>query len=196
MRRSFDRHPTLTSPSLHKEVEMRKAIFLALIGAAFLSGCGPGQLFGPTFTPTSTPTDTPTLTPTSTSTPTATPTDTPTPTPTPRPVVGPLSVNGIEILLTSAVREYDQCKLKFLTITLVGGGQCLSVHGTVTQASLAKAKTVAFDTWAVKLDGSYKGTYFGDGPTELLWFFILPRNEDRYTISFPGKVEADLDPIM
>jgi alpha-tubulin suppressor-like RCC1 family protein len=64
-------------------------LFLAMILA--VSGCGPGQLFGPavtpmptfTLTPTRTPTPTPTftLTPTSTSTPTPIPTITPTPVP-------------------------------------------------------------------------------------------------------------------
>lgn len=75
------------------------------------SGCGPGQLFGPTITPTSTKTLTPTatLTPTPTSTPTKTPTitptetkrptDTPIPTPTlpvdvPKPVDGKAVVFG------------------------------------------------------------------------------------------------------
>ena len=68
---------------------------ILLITSLLLSGCGPGQLFGPTLTftptdtatPTITPTLTPTLTPTFTSTPTLTPTLTPTRTrtPTPRP---------------------------------------------------------------------------------------------------------------
>ena len=39
-------------------------IFIAL--SFFLTGCGPGQLFGPTITPTPTSTNTPTLIPTST----------------------------------------------------------------------------------------------------------------------------------
>jgi hypothetical protein len=51
------------------------AIFL-LILSSFISGCGSGQLFGPTPTPTFTPTLTSTPTPTSTSTPTVTPTPT------------------------------------------------------------------------------------------------------------------------
>jgi hypothetical protein len=48
-----------------------------------VSGCGPGQLFGPMLTPTPTATSTPTATPmpTATSTPTATPMPTLTPTP-------------------------------------------------------------------------------------------------------------------
>ena len=64
-------------------------VFLSLLA----SGCGPGQLFGPTVTstPTLTPanTSTPSLTPTltSTSTPSSTPTEAPTPTETPAPVL-------------------------------------------------------------------------------------------------------------
>jgi len=50
--------------------------FLAM--SMLISGCGPGQLFGPTVTPTPTPTSTPTRTPTPK--PTATPTSTPKPT--------------------------------------------------------------------------------------------------------------------
>jgi hypothetical protein len=52
-----------------------RAIAIYLLGLSLLiSGCGPGQLFGPTVTPTSTPTPTPTPTQTPTPTPTATPT--------------------------------------------------------------------------------------------------------------------------
>jgi hypothetical protein len=55
------------------------AVFLVLGLNLIISGCGPGQLFGPTITPipTSTPTPTITLTPTKTPTPTETPTPTP-----------------------------------------------------------------------------------------------------------------------
>jgi hypothetical protein len=54
------------------------AIFV-LIFSLFLSGCGSGQLFGPTITPSSTMTNTPPPTPTLTSTNTSTPTATPFP---------------------------------------------------------------------------------------------------------------------
>lgn len=59
------------------------ALFLTL--ASLLSGCGPGQLFGPTLTPTPTITSTPTTTPTPTATATFTPLPTATPTATPLP---------------------------------------------------------------------------------------------------------------
>ena len=55
---------------------------LVLLVTLAVSGCGPGQLLGPTITPSPTTTLTPTLTPTPTSTPTLTPTATPTNTPT------------------------------------------------------------------------------------------------------------------
>lgn len=60
-------------------------VSLVLLAALALSGCGPGQLLGPTVTPTPTLTltPTPTLTPTATATATATPTLTPTATATP-----------------------------------------------------------------------------------------------------------------
>jgi hypothetical protein len=73
-----------TSESKVKELITVCSLTLSLM----ISGCGPGQLFGPTLTPTSTPTFTPTLTPTATVTPT--PTLTPTATQTPRPTKTPI----------------------------------------------------------------------------------------------------------
>lgn len=58
-----------------------------LVLSLLISGCGPGQMFGPTLTPTSTATATPTRTPTPT--PTFTPTQTPTVTPTRTPSLTP-----------------------------------------------------------------------------------------------------------
>ncbi len=52
---------------------------LGALCSSILSGCGPGQLFGPTITPSFTPTPTTTFTPTTTPTPTLTPTLTPVP---------------------------------------------------------------------------------------------------------------------
>jgi hypothetical protein len=59
--------------------KQRIALLLVLITSLVISGCGPGQLFGPTITPTPTQT----LSPTSTQTPTQTMTPTPTQTMTP-----------------------------------------------------------------------------------------------------------------
>lgn len=64
-------------------------VIFVLTMSLVISGCGPGQLFGPvitptltkTLTPTATLTSTATLTPTATSTPTKIPTETPTSTP-------------------------------------------------------------------------------------------------------------------
>lgn len=59
-----------------------KTIAACLITVGLLtSGCGPGQLLGPTITPSPTPTSTPTSTPTRTPTPVPTATLTPTPVP-------------------------------------------------------------------------------------------------------------------
>ena len=69
----------------------QQTIAICFLTASFLiSGCGPGQVLGPTLTPTSTPTVTPTNTPTHTPAPTNTPKPTATftpipPTPTPIP---------------------------------------------------------------------------------------------------------------
>jgi hypothetical protein len=52
------------------KTKLQVSIILLLISNSFLSGCGPGQLFGPTLTPTPTNTSTPTRTPTPTLTPT------------------------------------------------------------------------------------------------------------------------------
>jgi hypothetical protein len=75
-----------------------------LVGMEAVSGCGPGQLFGPTMTPTSTNTPIPTSTSTPSPTFTPTPTFTPslTPTPTIIPEVGkPVSNDNWEITLIS-----------------------------------------------------------------------------------------------
>ncbi len=61
----------------------RAFVIFVLLFSLVLSGCGPGQVFGPTITPTPTITYTPTQTPTSTPTPTPTATSTQTATPTP-----------------------------------------------------------------------------------------------------------------
>jgi hypothetical protein len=75
------------------------AAVVVLITSLVMSGCGPGQLLGPTVTPTPTLTFTPT--PTSTSTPTSTPTLTPTITPTPG-IGVPVISTGWEITIENA----------------------------------------------------------------------------------------------
>ncbi len=69
---------------IHKAIAISAIVFSLL-----LSGCGSGQLFGPTITPSPTITNTPTSTPTPTPTATFTPTATATFTPTPAPVCNP-----------------------------------------------------------------------------------------------------------
>lgn len=175
---------------------MKRAINFALFGIAFLSACGPGQLFGPTLTraPTTTATSIPTAA--STNTPSSTSTSTPTPTPTPRPVVGPMTIGGIEILLTSTTMEYGTCYIRFLTIALGSGGKCLSVSGNVAQGFLEKAATVDFSQWHVQMDHAYEGVYAGSGPVELAWVFILPVPETMFVVNFPGDVNVDVSPIL
>ena len=95
---------------------MRTRLFalfsLVLLITLAVSGCGPGQLLGPTITPSPTATLTPTLTPTPTSTPTLTPTATPTSTPTltPTPTFTPtptLSPTATGIPLPAGWNDYD-----------------------------------------------------------------------------------------
>lgn len=58
----------------------RKFIVSMLLLSLWISGCGPGQMWGPTFTPSPTPTFTPTVTVSPTMTPSRTPTTAATPT--------------------------------------------------------------------------------------------------------------------
>jgi len=76
---------------------IRNCLLSIVTVSLLVSGCGPGQLFGPTLTPTPTTTLTPTLTPTPTLTLTPTLTFTPTITPTPTPVAATLDDNLCEI---------------------------------------------------------------------------------------------------
>jgi len=91
-----------------KKIQQTSTILIFTISLV-ISGCGPGQLFGPTLTPTPTNTLTPTSTPiptstpmpTSTNTPTQTPTITPTNTPEPTatlPIVIPEPASGKAII--------------------------------------------------------------------------------------------------
>src|SRR5260221_123352 len=103
---------------------------LVLVMSLAVSGCGPGQIFGPTqtFTPTNTatptPTDTPTATPTSTPTftPTNTPTDTPTATPTSTPTHTPTDILSQyrDFLKTSAAAINCTCKFSDIAPAKIG----------------------------------------------------------------------------
>jgi hypothetical protein len=83
------------------------AIFVLTLSLV-ISGCGAGQLFGPTITPTLTKTLTPTATLTPTNTPTNTPTKTPTNTPSPTPTL-PIDVpkpqEGMAIVFGQILKE-------------------------------------------------------------------------------------------
>ena len=59
----------------------RNTLYTLILTALLISGCGPGQLFGPTITVTPSPTETVTPSPSPTSTQTPSPTNTPTATP-------------------------------------------------------------------------------------------------------------------
>jgi len=105
-----------------------KAIVISvLVFSLLLSGCGPGQLFGPTTTASPTITNTPT--PTSTPTPTATftPTATVTFTPTPKPVCNPnTTVQGAK---DNALPEY----IDMISVSTMMKGINLTVVFTVRE---------------------------------------------------------------
>lgn len=72
--------------------KQRFVIILVLVMTLIISGCGPGQLLGPTMTPSPTSTPLPTSTPAATATPAATST------PTPVPVETVLLANGFTLI--------------------------------------------------------------------------------------------------
>lgn len=75
----------------------QRTIAICFLAMSLLdTGCGPGQLLGPTLTPTPTPTLMPTPMPTSTNTPT--PTSTPTVTPSPTPTLTPTPGLGVAVV--------------------------------------------------------------------------------------------------
>jgi hypothetical protein len=96
----------------------RIIVVLVLLLSLVVSGCGPGQVFGPTLTPTPTftPTKTNTPTPTKTPTPTNTPTFTPSPTPIPpSEITGKIFVDGINQPYETNVLLVDSDKKAVVT---------------------------------------------------------------------------------
>jgi hypothetical protein len=106
-----------------------------------ITGCGPGQLLGPTLTPTATLTPTPTHTPTATLTPTPTstptPTITPTPTNTPTITLTPLPTNIPELVGLTRCQYVDLPKGTLVEVV----GHLVIPSGTYNRS----AET--FDIW-------------------------------------------------
>jgi hypothetical protein len=101
-----------------EQTSMKKTITLLFLFSLLISGCGPGQIFGPTFTPTPTSTSTPTITPTSTLT--FTPTLTPTKKPTPTQTDTPIPPSGLGIRTSSLVSSFSDM-FKFSDIPDIDG---------------------------------------------------------------------------
>ncbi|HAV78316.1 MAG TPA: hypothetical protein DCX53_13295 [Anaerolineae bacterium] len=109
----------------------KNIIFLShLVLMFFLSGCGPGEFFGPTITPppTNTPTSTPTNTPTQT--PTFTPTNTITPTKTPIPLTNTSEPPGV---ITGRIVDPNNQPLRNITVSLLKNTK--TVAETITNSS-------------------------------------------------------------
>jgi hypothetical protein len=176
------------------------ALFLT-VPFIFLSGCGPGQIFGPTITPkpTETPTSTETSTSTATNTPTFTITCTPTPTNTPTPVViGPIISHDIGIVLTYA--KVDQyCDFGGgLSVYTAPPGICFMLYGYVPDEYSEKATKINFKTWTVILDNIYPLSYLGEGK-HLYWLRAVDSNvvkKEGFFIRVNGGEKIDLRPIM
>jgi hypothetical protein len=177
----------------------RIAIFCLVFLGLALAGCGPGQLFGPTLTPT------PTDTPTPTSTPTATATSTPTATPTPRPGLDtPILIKGIGFLFNSAE----------LTDTYVDGNTTynptspadtfLIVKATIPGEYVDAASSEDIGGWTVRANDSITpsfivtmtGTINSVKQGKVTWVFVVSESEKSFSLTFPGGIEFDLDPIL
>jgi hypothetical protein len=142
------------------------AILLLIIGL-FISGCGPGQMFGPTKTPIPTLTSTPTSTATPTLTPSTTPTITPTATSTPG--VG-VAVAGEKHQVTiTRVHQENKLTSVFRSSTAKDGYTFLVVEteirpGTAGLAS-NQAAIIGEDKAIRAADGAGSGIGSGD-PTD------------------------------
>jgi hypothetical protein len=96
-----------------------KRLSISLLACLLLTGCGPGQWFGPTITPTPTLTFTPspTFTATATSTPsltpTVTPTDTPPPTATSLPTSDEIGGSFETAIVIEASNEFEGISMEY-----------------------------------------------------------------------------------
>ncbi|MBN1438580.1 MAG: hypothetical protein JW929_04145 [Anaerolineales bacterium] len=172
----------------------------------FLSGCGPGQLFGPTFTPTPSDTPTPTSTPTPTLTPTLTQTLTPTITPTPIPgIEAPIMVEGIGILFTDAqLTDYYTLGGNQSYTPTLSSDTFLVVVMNVPEDYMDAAEDVEFSAWDVTVNDEFHFTFLStqtglinsQRQCILTWVYVVPEGEARYILNFPGGIDFDLEPLL
>lgn len=173
---------------------MRKATMILAFSviSLVLSGCGPGQLLGPTFTPTPTLTPTATPTPTATLTPTATPTPTPvppTPTPTPRSLIIEDEAFAPEDCLGSAVIEITEVVGDGLRIRVTEGSLPIRGGGMTIWCSGIE------HMWIGEL--SYEGHTFDSAAGDPLRFLLDARRGYVYVggagmVTLPGGTEVTL----
>lgn len=163
--------------------------FLAV--SLLISGCGPGQVFGPTLTttptvtatPTFAPTFTPTLTQTPTPTSTFTPTVTATPSPTPQPPTPtPKSTTG----LVSGRAFWEKTGNPVAGVQLIfGEGVTTLGEGIITDAQGNFSAEVKPGSFYVSLMWPFAGQ--SDVPCSDLTFTLLGDWTDIYLADILGK---------
>lgn len=163
--------------------------FLAV--SLLISGCGPGQVFGPTLTttptvtatPTFAPTFTPTLTQTPTPTSTFTPTVTATPSPTPQPPTAtPKSTTG----LVSGRAFWEKTGNPVAGVQLIfGEGVTTLGEGIITDAQGNFSAEVKPGSFYVSLMWPFAGQ--SDVPCSDLTFTLLGDWTDIYLADILGK---------
>ena len=140
------------------KMNFNRILFYIFTLSLFLSGCGPGQLFGPTITPspTITNTPTPTLTPTNTSTPTSTPTDTPTSTPTQTATSEPTStLTPVTTGLVYGVLLDIQTEQPLENVEIVLGDVQYDEEGNYDSCSITLVKEGLLNSSLTDIDGAF-----------------------------------------
>jgi hypothetical protein len=177
----------------------------------FISGCGPGQLFGPTITPTFTPTPVPTITITPTLTPTLIPTLTPTPTATPiSGIESPIDINGTLVKIVEVnIGKYMGTRVTNNKNDLGNLGGYEAKEGfrfaqVVIEITQGESEEKVSE-WTVTLQDMqgksndvvqrFWGTW-NARPDNVAWTFIVPENANQLTLVFPGGAFIDLSPLI
>ena len=176
-----------------------------LVVSLVISGCGPGQLLGPTLTPTSTSTLTPTVTPTNTPTATPVPTYTPIPpTATATPIPKPRLTTSVGVLEISSVQRGDRfppgCSLDSLACQQAQAGyQVLVVWLESAEGSdPADISSDLFEAsqgvYVIAADGSQTNSMGGGMIASRLFVaFTPPASATDFQLFWPGNSVVDLE---
>lgn len=151
-----------------------KIVLLLILFNLILSGCGPGQLFGPTLTPTPSPTSTLTPTPTPTLTPTPTNTPLPTATPTPLPSLG-IKDND----LISFAKDFDYTESN-ISIDGLSARKYVSPEGYTILTLVGTTPYV--EKVILEIDTSRENSFIATAT----WIYIL-----EISTNYAGKPAAD-----